>query len=164
MNSNPDLPESVALSAYHRYKDFGFSGTARFTHWTSSFPNFTVRSDWPGFRPTDGEKKVYYKYRNSWTLTGGVDYYYCKNLTFRFGGGWDESPAHDASRRTIRIPDNDRWWMSVGASYMKNNWQVDVGYAHMIAKTAKAMEDPAVQAKYKNMQSHILGIQVQYKF
>ena len=163
VNANPDLPETVTFSAYHRYKDVGFSGTARFTHWTSSFPNFTIRSDWPGFAP-NGEKKSYYKYHNSWTLTGGVDYYYCPNLTFRFGGGWDESPAHDASRRTIRIPDNDRWWMSVGASYMKNNWQIDVGYAHMIAKTAKALEDASVQAKYKNMQSHILGVQVQYKF
>ena len=164
VRANPDLPESIALSAYHRYKDFGFSGTARFTHWTSSFPNFTVRSDWPGFAPTGGEKKSYYKYKNSWTLTGGVDYYYCKNLTFRFGGGWDESPAHDSTRRTIRIPDNDRFWVSVGASYMKNNWQLDVGYAHMMARTAKALEDPNVQAKYKNMQSHILGVQVQYKF
>jgi len=164
VNANPDLPESIAFSAYHRYKDLGFSGTARWTHWTSSFPDFTVRSDWPGFDRTNHEKKVKYKYHNSWTLTGGVDYYYCKNLTFRFGGGWDESPAHDASRRTIRIPDNDRWWMSVGASYMKNNWQLDVGYAHMIAKTARAEEDAAVKAKYKNMQSHILGVQVQYKF
>ena len=162
VNANPDLPESVAVSAYHRYQDFGFSGTARFTHWTSSFPNFTVRSDWPGLAPA-GEEKKFYRYTNSWTLTAGVDYYYCKNLTFRFGGGWDESPAHDNSRRTIRIPDNDRFWMSVGASYMKNNWQLDVGYAHMIARTAKAEAD-AVHAKYKNMQSHILGVQVQYKF
>jgi len=169
VHANPDLPESVALSGYHRYQDFGFSGTARWTHWTSSFPAFTVRSDWPGFAPS-GEKKSNYRYKNSWTLTGGVDYYYCKNLTFRFGGGWDESPAHHDSERTIRIPDNDRWWMSVGASYMKNNWQFDVGYAHMIAKTAKALEDKGnalsapVRAKYKNMQSHMLGIQVQYKF
>ena len=169
VNANPDLPESIAFSAYHRYKDVGFSGTARWTHWTSSFPNFTVRSDAPVIQLLGGEKKSYYRYTNSWTLTGGVDYYFCKNLTFRFGGGWDESPAHDASRRTIRIPDNDRWWMSVGASYMKNNWQIDVGYAHMIARTAKAMEDnprigEPVHAKYKNMQSHILGVQVQYKF
>ena len=170
--ANPDLPESVAFSAYHRYKDVGFSGTARFTHWTSSFPNFTVRSDAPLIKMAGGEKKSYYRYTNSWTLTGGVDYYYCKNLTFRFGGGWDESPAHDASRRTIRIPDNDRFWMSVGASYMKNNWQVDIGYAHMIARTSQALEDKGVaalraapvHAKYKNMQSHILGVQLQYKF
>lgn len=171
VNANPDLPESVALSAYHRYEKLGFSGTARWTHWSSSFPNFTVRSDNPIFTNLlNGEKKSYYRYKNSWTLTGGVDYYYCKNLTFRFGGGWDESPAHNDSQRTIRIPDNDRWWMSVGASYMKNNWQFDVGYAHMIAKTAKALEDKGVggfqpvHAKYKNMQTHILGVQVQYKF
>jgi len=169
--ANPDLPESVALSGYHRYKNFGFSGTARFTHWTSSFPNFTVRSDAPLMQTLYGTrgKKSTYKYKNSWTLTGGVDYYYCKNLTFRFGGGWDESPAHNDAHRTIRIPDNDRWWMSVGASYMKNNWQLDVGYAHMIAKTGKAWEvsdhnPTAVHAKYKNMQSHILGVQIQYKF
>ncbi len=170
VRSNPDLPESFALSAYHRYKDFGFSGTARWTHWTSSFPAFTVRSNSPALALSGYEKKTYYNYKNSWTLTGGVDYYYCKNITFRFGGGYDESPAHDATRRTIRIPDNDRFWMSVGASYQRSNWQVDVGYAHMIARTSKALEDKGlpgvepVRAKYKNMQSHILGVQVQYKF
>ncbi len=166
--SNPDLPESLIFSGYHRYKNLGFSGTARWTHWTSSFPEFTVYSDHPLMKTVYGGAKVSkYNYQNSWTLTGGVDYYYCKNLTFRFGGGWDESPTHKPENRTIRIPDNDRWWMSVGASYMKNNWQLDVGYAHMIAKTSKALEtsDPnAVPVKYKNMQSHILGVQVQYKF
>ncbi len=160
VHSNPDLPESIALSGYHRYKDLGFSGTARWTHWTSSFPDFVVRSA----ALPNGKKRTDYRYQNTWTLTGGVDYYYCKNLTFRFGGGWDESPTHKPQRRTIRIPDNDRWWMSVGASYAKNSWQLDVGYAHMIAKTGKAMEDVDNQAKYKHMQSNILGVQLQYKF
>ncbi|MBP5343513.1 MAG: outer membrane protein transport protein [Alphaproteobacteria bacterium] len=161
--ANPDLPETFTFSAYHRYKKVGFSGTARWTHWTSSFPNFTVRSD------IAEDAKTYYRYQNTWTLTGGVDYYYCKNLTLRFGGGWDESPTHKAERRTIRIPDNDRFWMSVGASYMKNNWQIDVGYAHMIARSGLALGKPTsdpneIPVKYKNMQSHILGVQFQYKF
>ena len=174
--ANPDLPETVTFSGYHRYKDLGFSGTARWTHWTSSFPNFNIYSDSPLFTNNGavriGEKSTDYRYKNTWTLSGGVDYYYCKNLTFRFGGGWDESPTNGAKRRTIRIPDSSRWWMSVGASYMKNNWQVDVGYAHLIAKTSKALEDKdnpltgykAVHAKYKNTQSNILGVQLQYKF
>ena len=164
--ANPDLPETVTLSAYHRYKKVGFSGTARWTHWTSSFPNFTIYSDSPLFAPTGGEKNTDYRYKNSWTLSGGVDYYYCKNLTFRFGGGWDESPTNGATRRTIRIPDSDRWWMSVGASYTKNNWQFDVGYAHLIGKTAKVLDEkiPNAHAKYKHTQSNILGVQVQYKF
>lgn len=163
--ANPDLPETVTFSAYHRYKDLGFSGTARWTHWTSSFPNFTIYSDSLLFKPT-GEKNTNYRYKNTWTLSGGLDYYYCKNLTFRLGAAWDQSPTNGAERRTIRIPDSDRWWMSVGASYMKNNWQVDVGYAHLIAKTAKALdkETPDVHAKYKHTQSNIFGVQLQYKF
>jgi len=160
VNANPDLPETFTFSGYHRYKDFGFSGTARWTHWTSSFPSFIVRSEGlPG-----GRKVVNYRYANTWTLTGGVDYYYDQNWTFRVGGGWDESPSHKPDRRTFRIPDNDRWWMSLGASYTKNNWQIDAAYAHMIGKTGKVLEDDNFQAKYKNLQSHILGVQVQYKF
>ena len=162
IHANPDLPETVTFSAYHRYKDVGFSGTARWTHWTSSFPNFVVRTDSP-LMP-GGKKDTQYRYENSWTLTGGVDYYYNDNWTFRFGGGWDESPTHKPERRTVRIPDNDRWWMSVGSSYMKNNWQFDFAYAHMIGKTGKALEDATIQAKYKNLQSNIFGVQVQYKF
>ncbi|MDY6407917.1 MAG: OmpP1/FadL family transporter [Pseudomonadota bacterium] len=158
VNANPDLPETFTFSAYHRYKDLGFSGTARWTHWTSSFPNFTIRS--PGL---GGEKVTEYRYQNTWTLTGGVDYYYNQNWTFRMGGGWDESPTHKPERRTFRIPDNDRWWMSVGASYAKNNWQIDAAYAHMIGKTGVA-DEGALKAKYKNLQSNILGVQVQYKF
>lgn len=166
-SASPALPETITFSAYHRYKKFGFSGTARWTHWSQSFPEFVMKSDSALMQPFHGEKRSEYDYDNSWTLSAGVDYYYCKNLTFRFGGGWDESPTHNDSTRTIRIPDNDRFWLSVGASYMKNNWQFDIGYAHMIARTAKALEksDPlSTPVKYKNMQSHILGAQVQYKF
>lgn len=165
--SRPDLPETVTFSGYHRYKKVGFSGTARWTHWTSSFPSFSIYSD--ALQP-NGQKTSYYKYKNSWTLAAGLDYYYCKNLTFRFGGAWDQSPNNGSKRRTIRIPDSNRWWMSVGASYMKNNWQVDVGYAHLIAKTGKSFEDQGsglsdpVHAKFKNTQSNILGVQFQYKF
>ena len=167
VHANPDLPETVTFSAYHRYEKVGFSGTARWTHWSSSFPDFAVRS--PGLPGLAHEKHTDYRYQNTWTLSGGVDYYYCKNLTFRFGAGWDESPTHKPERRTIRIPDSDRWWTSVGASYMKNNWQLDVGYARLFAKTGKSTEDPgtigpAVHAKYKNTASNILGVQVQYKF
>ena len=160
VHANPDLPETLIFSAYHRIKDFGLSGTARWTHWTSSFPSFTVRSPaLPG-----GEKVTDYRYANTWTLTAGMDYYYDQNWTFRMGGGWDESPTHKPQRRTFRIPDNDRRWLSVGASYAKNNWQVDVAYARMFGKSGSATEDASVQAKYTNLRSNIVGAQVQYKF
>ena len=165
VHANPDLPETVTFSAYHRIHDFGLSGTARWTHWTSSFPDFSIRSPLiPG-----GEKKSYYKYQNTWTLAAGVDYYMNENLTLRAGVAYDESPTHKPDRRTYRIPDSDRRWMSVGASYAMENWQFDAGYALLLAKTSKATAEALVPgaaptAKFKDTRSHILGVQVQYMF
>jgi long-chain fatty acid transport protein len=169
--ASPALPETVTLSAYHKYKKFGFSGTARWTHWSQSFPEFVMRSDAPLFQvllqQTNGSKVSKYSYKNAWTLTAGLDYYHNDNWTFRCGTGWDESPAHNDADRTIRIPDNDRFWVSAGASYMQKNWQVDVGYGLMFGRTGKALETTdltSAKVKYKNLQSHLLGLQVQYKF
>lgn len=165
--ASPALPETITFSAYHQYKQVGFSGTARWTHWSQSFPEFVMTSDAPIMRPYNGAKVSKYNYDNSWTITAGIDWYYNQNWTFRFGTGYDESPTHNDSTRTIRIPDNDRFWISCGFSYIQKGWQLDVGYAHMLARTSKALEesDPdSVPVKYKNMQSHILGIQYQYRF
>ncbi len=177
--ASPALPETVTLSAYHKYKKFGFSGTARWTHWSQSFPEFVMRSNSKLFATlsatslgaaagvSNNEKVSNYNYGNTWTLTAGLDYYHNENWTFRCGTGWDESPAHNDSDRTVRIPDNDRFWLSAGASYMQKNWQVDVGYGMMFGRTGKALETTDItseKVKYKNLRSHLLGVQVQYKF
>lgn len=162
--ASPALPETFTLSAFHKYKQFGFSGTARWTHWSQSFPEFTMKSDTNLFSLLGGRKTSVYNYDNSWTLTAGVDYYHNKNWTFRAGTGWDESPAHNNTNRTIRIPDNDRFWLSAGLSYMTDNWQFDAGYSHMFGRTAKALEAGATPVKYKHLRSNIFGGQVQYKF
>lgn len=174
--ASPNLPETFTLSGFTKQGKFGFSGTARWTHWSTSFEKFIMESENPAVNPYSGQpifpngiaKNSPYNYDNSWTLTAGVDYYYNDNWTFRFGGGWDESPDHDDVSRTYRIPDNDRWWASIGLSYMKNNWQWDLAYTHMFAKTsgiADADNAPFAQpGKMKNLESRIFGAQVQYHF
>jgi long-chain fatty acid transport protein len=53
----------------------------------------------------------------SWTLRGGLAY--------------DMSPIPD-KYRTARIPGEDRYWLSAGASYHHEDWfSVDVGYTHI---------------------------------
>ncbi len=163
--ASPALPETFTLSAYHKYKQFGFSGTARWTHWSQSFPEFTMRSNTAFFQNVlGGEYTSVYNYDNSWTLTAGVDYYHNKNWTFRFGTGYDESPARNPENRTARIPDSDRFWLSVGLSYMLENWQLDAGYTHMFARTGESLEKGATPMKYNKLRSNIFGAQVQYKF
>ncbi len=162
--ASPDLPETFTISAFHKYKQFGFSGTARWTHWSQSFPKFTMRSSSKLLALGNGQKTSEYNYDNSWTLTAGVDYYHNKNWTFRAGAGWDESPARNPENRTIRIPDNDRYWLSAGLSYMKYCWQFDLGFTHMFGKTGKSLEPDAHKVKYTNLRTNILGAQIQYKF
>ena len=97
----------------------------------------------------------------------GAEYKPCKNLTFRFGTAWDNTAVRSPKYRTARIPDERRIWASIGASYIKNNWQFDMGYSHLFVHSAKA-EGTAVgagafNAKY-HIQSNILGMGLQYKF
>ena len=52
---------------------------------------------------------------------------------------------------------------------MQKNWQIDVGYGLMFGRTGKALEvsdaiPTHTNVKYKNLQSNLLGLQVQYKF
>ena len=162
--ASPDLPQFITFSGYHRINNFGLSATAKWTDWTRSFKRFTLESE----NPVIGERSSPYKWKSSWTLLGGLDYYYSPNWTFRIGGGWDESPSHNANRRTIRIPDNDRFWAACGLSYIMDTWQIDVGYAHMFGRTATAYEPDTLgqtrAVKFKKLRANIYALQFQYKF
>lgn len=157
-------PETVIFSAA---QDIGsqwtLSGTARFTRW-SRFHDLDIYQDnYPLAGPMSSTHE---HWRNTWFFAAGADYKYCKNLTFRFGTAYDQTAIKSPKYRTVRIPDQRRIWTSVGASYIKNNWQVDLGYAHLFVRKAYG----AAQTGYVHhegswkTQSNILGIQVQYKF
>jgi len=158
-------PETVIFSAA---QDIGskwiLSGTARWTRW-SQFHDLDIYQKDFGLLSS-----VHEHWRNTWYFAGGADYKFCKNLTFRFGTAYDQTSIKSPEFRTVRIPDQRRIWASVGASYQKNNWQVDVGYAHLFvhkaygaATTGTAPKSVAVQSTWKT-QSNILGVQFQYKF
>ena len=60
----------------------------------------------------------HYKPGNSWIFRGGLAY--------------DETPVRSPEQRTVRIPDNDRTWLSLGFGYQPSqSWSLDVGYSHL---------------------------------
>ena len=64
----------------------------------------------------------------------GFDYKLTNQLTLRAGLAYEESPI-DTEVRSTRLPDNDRIWASVGASYQWNNkLSFDIAYTHIFAK------------------------------
>ena len=175
--ASPALPETATLSFYQKIQKVGISATARWTHWSQSFPEFSMRSNSHLFNQIYGgnpmgddiyQKTSQYNYDNTWTLSLGADYYYNDNWTFRGGIAYDEGATHKDTTRTYRIPDNDRFWTSIGFSYMKDNSQLDVGYSHIFVRASRVIANTqngeTVSGKYKKMQSDIIGIQYQYAF
>ena len=62
--------------------------------------------------------------------------------TLRAGIAYDDSPV-PASHRSISIPDQDRLWLSTGATYAFNkDASVDVGVSYMHGQKVKFQEGP----------------------
>lgn len=155
------LPEHVLFSAYQKIDKFGLSASAKWTRW-SRFERLDIYSD----NMLNGVSSTEEKWENVWMLGAGLDYYHDDNWTFRLGVAYDESPVKGAEYRTARIPDNNRWWTSVGVSYKYKQATIDLGYSHMFVKAAKTRHVTAgscLDAKYE-MQANLIGLQVQYEF
>jgi long-chain fatty acid transport protein len=61
---------------------------------------------------------VNYKWSNAWTLKAGLAY--------------DETPVKNATTRTVRLPDNNRTWISLGGQMkVGKNGRLDLGYSHL---------------------------------
>lgn len=163
--ASPDLPQSILFSAYHQLNSkWGFSTSVRWTDWKDSFQEFTMSSDALILRPAGGKKTVNEKWRETWTISAGADYFLNENWTLRAGAAFDQSPVRNKYHRTIRIPDSNRIWLSFGASYTHGNLTVDAGFAHLFMQNSTAhYYDGGIKAHYKSY-SNMMGLQMQYKF
>jgi long-chain fatty acid transport protein len=73
-------------------------------------------------------------YDDGYFYSLGFDYKLNDQLTLRAGLAYEESPI-DTEIRSTRLPDNDRIWASVGASYQWNSkLSFDLAYTHIFTK------------------------------
>ena len=160
------LPEHVLLTAYQKVGDFGLSAMARWTRW-SRFSKLTIYSD--SFKKATGMQNlptVDEDWRDVWMFGAGSDYYLNQNWTLRAGLAFDQGAVRRSENRTARVPDSNRWILGTGISYARNNWQVDMSYAHMFLKHAHAYNTSSgttLDAKYQ-MGIDLLGVSLQYNF
>lgn len=164
MNAKITTPETVMFSvAQNVGEKWTLSGLARWTKW-SRFERLTLNQEnWPALSSTKEH------WRDTWFFSLGADYKYCKNLTFRFGTGYDQSAVRGPEYRTARIPDARRIWLSGGISYQRNNWQLDLGYTHLFIRKASAYGTsdstlPTYFEGHYDSKSDLVGVQFQYKF
>lgn len=70
-------------------------------------------------------------YQNSSFVALGGSYKWDDQLTLRSGFAYDETPTTD-QYRDYRLPDSDRYWLSVGASYqLTDSLMLSASYTHL---------------------------------
>ncbi|GGE85248.1 transporter [Stappia taiwanensis] len=126
ITANLITPDMVNLSVKQRVTDaFRVLGTVEWTNWSrlktprAVMPNGTVAKALP------------FNYSDGWYFSIGGEYDFNEDLTLRAGIGYELSPI-DTDIRSTRLPDNDRLWLSAGASYqVMDNLAMDFGYTYI---------------------------------
>lgn len=105
------------------------------------------------------------KYKDTYRLNFGTEYKIDENWAVRAGYVFDKSPINNKEMDTL-VPVDDRHIGSIGAGYAKDNWSIDVYYAHIFGKdlSGKSAQLSNLPVKYTDGKSDMYGITVGYKF
>ncbi|MGV6871748.1 OmpP1/FadL family transporter [Pseudochelatococcus sp. B33] len=127
-----NLPEVVTLGVSQRIDErWKVLAGVEWTNW-SRLNRIAVVNQLTGTPAT----ALKFQYDDGWFFTLGAEYAVNERLTLRGGLGYELSPISNAVRN-VRIPDADRLWTTVGASYKWNDrLTFDVSYAHLFVKSA----------------------------
>jgi long-chain fatty acid transport protein len=124
-----------ATLSLHAMQDWGaWRLTAEATWWR--FNSFKVLAvDFENPLTPDSSKAEDWK--NAGLYSVGAAYRWNEHFTLRFGAAYNTTPIPSAERRTPRIPDANRTWLSIGATWRPApNCDVHVGYAHLFFANA----------------------------
>ena len=142
ISADISLPEIVTLSLRHEVAPaWTLLGTVEWTNW-SRLPELNVTCDngiggicAPG--GSLGGAPLALGWHDGWFFSAGVEHQYSSQLTLRGGIAYEISPIQNPDERTIRVPDADRVWLSVGGSYKYSEWTtIDLSYAHVFVEDA----------------------------
>lgn len=151
-----NLPEMWEVSGYHKVApQWAIHYSMAYTSW----------SQFQELKATNNGQTLFYKdesYKDAYRIALGTSYYYDDNWTFRAGIAFDDSPV-PADNRTISIPDQDRLWLSTGASYAFNqDASVDVGISYMHGQDVTIKEGP--YTFHSTGKAWLYGANFNYKF
>tara|TARA_R110002050_G_scaffold71891_3_gene154637 strand:- start:20577 stop:21908 length:1332 start_codon:yes stop_codon:yes gene_type:complete len=157
------LPESASFALHHQINaKWAIMGDASWTRW-SRFQALTINST-DSVRLNSSKEE---KWDNNMRYGLGFTYAHNDTWTFRGGIAYDETPVSD-QYRTPRIPDQDRKWIAIGASYKySDNITIDAGYTHLFVDDPSLNDTDssgyALTGEY-DASVDILGLQMRWLF
>ncbi len=132
-----NLPEMWELSGYNRVAP----------QWAVHYSlTYTSWSQFQELKATNSNGDTLFQkdenFRDAYRIALGTTYYMDDNWTFRTGIAFDDSPV-PADKRSISIPDQDRFWLSAGATYAFNkDASIDAGVSYMHGQKVTFQEGP----------------------
>ncbi len=127
------LPDIVTLSLRQAVApNMRLLGTVEWTNW-SVFDELRVGHKSNGA----ADSVIDARWSDSWLFSVGGEYDVNQALTLRTGIGYEISPVDDPTKRIVGIPDSDRIWTSIGASYKwSQSTTIDLAYTHIFLDDA----------------------------
>lgn len=132
ISASTTLPENVALSVFTKIDDaWDLLGDITWTRW-SRFKELRILRDTGELASLTPEN-----WKNTLRFSVGTNYHHSEKLKLRAGIAYDQEAIKDEFR-TVRIPGNDRTWLSFGAQYrLFDDTFIDVAYSHLFIKDAR---------------------------
>lgn len=163
-STSVELPDTAVLSVVHDLNSqWQLLADVSWTGW-SSIKSLEIANSDPRFNDD-----LDLRFRDTWRIALGANYKVTSQWTLKGGVAWDQSPVHEARYRPTSLPDNDRYWVSIGAQYNFNEQTtVDVGYAHLFVKNTDIANDTdptkgVVRGNYDS-NANLIGVQVSHRF
>ena len=134
VEADVELPATLSLAGYHELNSkWAVMADITWTEW-STLDELVIEFD-VGLQPDTVEV---FDWDDTFRYGVGVNYRHSDTLLWRGGIAFDESPVPSKEKRGVRIPDEDRLWLSFGAGFKPaRGITVDVGYAHLFVDEAK---------------------------
>ena len=157
-------PDTIMLTSTWEASDrLRISSLIRWAKW-SNFKNLTIKNSNTGAVLSNVEND----WEDTWLFSVGADYKLNDAWTVRGGVAYEKDPVSDSKKRMAVIPDTDRLWLSVGATWhAAKNFQIDGGFSYLKGIGNRDLYNEAGTrklGKYKSLDAVILGIQGQYRF
>jgi long-chain fatty acid transport protein len=159
ISADVTLPDLVSVGVRQRINDaFTVMAGMEWANWSNIQ---TVP-----FAGSPARTSLALNFDDGWFFSLGGEYKFNPNWSFRAGLGYEIAPTTD-EHRSMRLPDADRVWASIGASY---NWNeqlsIDAGYSHIFVDDAPVDETTAGfrYAGTAEGSADIISLGVRYKF
>ncbi|MFZ3513430.1 outer membrane protein transport protein [Vibrio harveyi] len=168
---NLSLPATAELASFHQLTDqLALHASINWTDW-SSFEKLEAHMETAGTQMVKVEN-----WEDNYRFAVGATYQLQPKLALRTGIAYDTSAVSDKNR-TITIPETDRTWLSIGATYdWTKDFSLDAGFTYIIAKDAPITESRGYESDDKaedvggkfvgetTGNVWLIGVQANYKF